>query len=223
MLKHLCRAFAGAVAVGIVCAPASFAQRTNYGPVLQYDGGFHVQSVQRTYGWTFDVIEPGFVINYMGVWDEFSDGLVNSHQVGLWQGDTLLRTTTVGPTSGILDENLEWKWRANAIEPLTLGVGSYTLGALYVENDADLFSLGAETVLTIPELIYGVPVRNGNTSFERPTNVVVPSEPGYFGPIIGHRNGDQFDSLASAPEPGSLLLLTLGVAGGGILIRRARR
>jgi hypothetical protein len=218
MSNRLSRVIIGTLAVVVACASASFAQREFYGPAVTFANGIHGESDAQMYGWTFDVVNPGFRVNVLGIWDINSDGVGNGHghQVGLWDGaGTLLASTTVDLTASIFLPNGEDRWAVNQIPELILGAGSYTVGALYPNNDADLFTVQAAPFSSIPELVFGNAVTSGGVNaFVQPTTLTPANNPGYFGPIIGH---------VGAPEPGSFALLALGAIGGGVLIRRRRR
>ncbi|MDX1933241.1 MAG: PEP-CTERM sorting domain-containing protein [Capsulimonadales bacterium] len=201
------------IAILVSGSTTAIAQRTDYGPALTFTGTrFGSGFAEGNFGWTFSVVEPGFIINRMGVWDVDADGLVNSHEVGLWQGTTLIATTTVGPTSTLTLDNGTDLWRVNEIPSLLLTPGDYTLAAHYLGGDMDDFVAPANGIATIPELVYGTAVQSGFsgiiTTLELET--LAPDTgrtPGFFGPIIGHVS-------ATAPEPGTLALVGLGLLGG---------
>jgi hypothetical protein len=73
----------------------------------------------------------------LGIFDEGSPGLINSHAVGLWTGsgtllDSVIVTNSANPiasTSGF------GRWLEVDITPITLNPGSYILGAGYLDVD----------------------------------------------------------------------------------------
>jgi Bacterial TSP3 repeat len=152
-----------------------------------------------TLGWEFSLDGP-MVLTDLGIFDLGGDGLVESHQVGLWDasGTLVASTTFAAGTSASLDG----LFRYAPITPVLLGAGSYTLGVHYptasggdpVRYDNSLAFADGVTFLDSKQSV--------GPSFEQPT-FGTPSDPGFFGPnarflpCAAPLNTDGFDTTVS--------------------------
>src|SRR5262245_9723104 len=121
---------------------------------LTFTGGFpDTPAPGYTQGWRFHVNEP-ITVSALGVWDQNADGLLESHQVGIWTlGGTLLTSTTVQANLG---SSITAGFRYEMTTPVTLPSGKdYLIGALYTRSQSDerVVRLVA-SVATEPELNY---------------------------------------------------------------------
>src|SRR5262245_29379387 len=77
-----------------------------------------------TGGWSFAVIGPIEIVS-LGVWDEGSDGLLESHEVGLWTGGgTLLTSILVTNAATAVGSTGPGRWLFAPIAPLVLSPGN---------------------------------------------------------------------------------------------------
>lgn len=96
-------------------------------------GTFHGEGSTRTSGYQFTVRDTPLSVFALGVRDWDGGGLVNPHQVGLWDAaGNLLAVTLVTPgesTGG---------FRYADLDPVLLDAGrTYVIGATYIHLDAD--------------------------------------------------------------------------------------
>lgn len=166
-------------------------------------GVFHGEGFVLTDGYQFTVGSAPLSLLSLGVYDWSGSGLVNSHQVGLWDADgNLLSTTTItaGPsTNGFC---------YSSVTPVLLEAGqSYIMGATYVNLDVDKIgtSIRYDNIPPVynPAIFYDVcryGISDADLTF--PVNSEFSYVLGYFGPNA---------EIVVVPEPSTSLLLSLPV------------
>lgn len=152
-------------------------------------------------------------VTALGVFDVGGNGLVESHQVGLWtDSGTLLASGTV-----LTGAPLVSGFRYTSVATTLLAPGIYRIGALFSENisPADPFAGGPGAGITFNSPISWLHDTQG-TGFNMPpvVNLGSFSEPGLIGPNF------QYNVV---PEPATLSLLGLGLASFGAFARRRAR
>jgi PEP-CTERM motif len=169
------------------------------------------------FGWDFSAASP-FTVDALGIWDQNPDGLLASHEIGLWTSTgTLLASATItnanssATASGVPAPG---RWLFTPIAPLTLAAGTYVLGSTFqCCLDPIVFPLGTETIL--PGFTFGGPRVGFGSALMFPDPFQTPavgSHP-FLGPNL---------DLAPIPEPATLTLLGLGLFGARVAIRRRK-
>ncbi len=146
----------------------------------------------------------------LGVFDLDGDGLGRPHEIGLWDAaGTLLYSATVGAgTTGTLIDG----FRYQALAPVTLGAGTYRIGAADLGVEDGYFLDGVVTMAT--GFTYNTAQYVASAGLVRPDQQG--TNGGYFGAnfLIG----------GAVPEPATwaLLVLGFGAAGAGLRARTRR-
>ncbi len=172
------------------------------------------------YGWNFWLLRP-VVVTGVGWYDEGGDGLLNSHQIGLWQGSYYNYTGLVfsaavpAGTAAPLDGN--WR-KVNFNVSLTLQPGYYVIGGTYRGGSDDVvrFSQGFKAdprVFTSPTDIRSVePFSAVGGGFRAPDEGILLTG-AEFGPTLF------VEPIPEAP-PSALFALGLGI---WVVARAGRR
>ena len=161
-----------------------------------------------TLGFTFSV-NSAITVTDLGIFDWSLDGLLEAHQVGLWNsGGSLLASVTVpSGTAAVLDGD----FRYVAISSLSLTSGeTYTLGAQYPTSNLEIVR-GSATLFTPSVVNYLEDKQAGGAGFIQPT-LSTGATNGFFGP-----------NLLFVPEPSALILGLIALMGLSACTWRRRR
>lgn len=174
-------------------------------------GGEGNSSLMR--GWIFDLSGPVSVTS-LGWYDSSEDGLVDSHQVGIWTsgGSLLVSGTVASGTAGALDGF--FRYTSSLTGTTTLGSGRYVIAGLSTSGDANYRNLSASSVTFGNGISYLSDVV-GQNSFgfsDTPGGFDV----GYFGPNFQYSAGNV------VPEPATWAMLVLGFGMVGWSARRRK-
>jgi len=168
-----------------------------------------------TTGWYFTVSSTVQVtsLGYYALSNAGAIGtLANSHQVGIWQGTTLLGSTTVTAGAGS-------PYRYASVVPITLLAGvQYTIGGSDSDTDGDSYVSSVSNLTTDPTVNFLGSARSaGADGFVAPTTLVAGVN-GRFGPNF------QFNVVAGAvPEPATWAMMLVGFGMMGASMRYRRR
>lgn len=180
-------------------------------PALSFSGGYDTAnpSGDVVYGWEFEVFADTNV-DALGFFDFGGDGLIESHDIGLWNssGDLLASVTIpAGNATTLIDG-----FRYVDIADVLLGVDAgYIIGATNI--DIDRMIADVDSVSTLPTITW-VSSRFGNTGgvLARPELTV--NRDAYFGPNF------LISRVGTVPVPAPLALIGFALAALGMLRRK---
>ncbi|MDZ4800291.1 MAG: PEP-CTERM sorting domain-containing protein [Bryobacteraceae bacterium] len=165
-------------------------------------------------GWSFSTSGP-VTVTALGFWDQGSNGLGQSHDVGLWiLGGALQASATVNNGSDVVaSASAAGRWLFTSITPVVLPAGTYVLGAT-PGTSVDHFLLNS-TATTTPEITYDVARYNTDTGvLARPDGSNAGVDAGYIGPNLIIAN--------QVPEPSTFALILFPLAAAGLVLRTRR-
>lgn len=168
-----------------------------------------------TLGYKFNVA-GSVAIDGLGVFDAGSDGLNNSHQVGIWNSaGTLLASTTVGPGSANSEASASGagSYVFGSIANLVLGAGDYVVGAMYAVGTTDAVVFNAGGIFSNVAGVSYTELRFVNSGvFGLPGGTSTLNDR-YFGPTM---------RVSAVPVPATLPLLLGGIGIIGMIRRKQR-
>ncbi len=212
----LVASFAAAVALCGSALPASAELAADFTTGMTAPGGVPGHP-GITLGWEFSTTEA-LTVDALGIWDQDSDGLSASHEVGLWNVTTgdLLATATLSSASSVVPSSSSMgQWLFTSIDALTLAPGEYVLGATYGAAAPDIACYMTDATCA-PGVTFVGDRQIIGPSLTLPT-IYAGLGNAIFGPNM------HIARTADVPEPGSLALLGgLGVASL-ISVRRLKR
>ncbi len=182
------------VTVGAVHAAPAFTISNTTGSTLADD--------PYTVGFQFSAT-ASIKVTHLGVFDDSLDGLLEGHEVGIWDSTgSLLASAVVGAGTA---NPLVNQFRYVDIPDIVLGVGTYQVGALYSPFvDQLVFAGDATDFATDSRIGFFAASFNRGAALANPI-FFAGFDPGYFGPNF------LIEEVGEVPEPGSLALLTVAL------------
>ena len=200
------------VLLAVLIASASFVYAGTLGVTTSNDG-VNVNTGTWTLGYSF-LVNSSITVTGLGVFDDASDGLNVSHDVGLWDASGNLLTWTTVPAGTVAPLNGYYRMAAISGYALTAGNVYYVGSVNGIDNDGWLQD--PSTLIAAPEITYlsrQFEFSGGGLVFP---DLAGSGSTGYFG-------GNFEFGTSPVPEPGSLLMLGSGVLAAAGAFRRKFR
>lgn len=181
---------------------------------LQWSGSGSVGGSEQTRGWAFST-DRAIEVTALGWFDFGDDGLVDAHQVGIWDADGHLLL------SGVVDAGADdpllagFRYSAALSGAGVLGAGSYVVAGLSTYNDETWRSVDPANVTMGAAIGYLGDRTSESAAFEF-AGVRQGLDVGYFGANF------EYD-IAEVPEPSAVSLSLFGLGLIGMAARRRRR
>jgi hypothetical protein len=201
-------AFALAAVLGTGSAAASTI-------ALQWSGSGTAGGSEQTRGWAF-TSNQAINIASLGWFDYEGNGLVDSHQVGIWDASGNLQMSgTVGAGTG--DPLLAGFRYTTALTGTTLlAAGTYVVAGLSTYDDDAWREVDPARVTMGSAITYLEDRTSESTMFEF-AGETQGLDVGYFGANF------EYDAAAAVPEPSVVSLSLLGLGMMGVAARKRRR
>lgn len=192
-------------------APANAVLLIDGGPSATlgaFAGGNYVAGSEFTTG-------SALTIRSLGWLDAEGDGLLFTHRVGLWSATTqmLLASVDVTPTSStVASANGAAQWFMENIGPIAIGPGTYRVAGLVGPDQHN--SLEDDTIgngVTVSSRYVRTDFPNGGFNYP---NLDFSSD------AVRATASTDFVNANGIPEPGTITLFGLGLAGLGLARRR---
>jgi hypothetical protein len=202
-------AFALAAALGMGSAAAS-------NIALQWSGSGTLGGSEQTRGWAFST-DRAINITSLGWFDYEDNGLINSHEVGIWDASGNLQLSGI-VGAGDSDPLLAgFRYSGTLTGSTLLAAGTYVVAGLSTYDDDAWREVDFARVTMGSGITYLEDRTSESTVFEF-AGVTQGLDVGYFGANF------QYDEVAAeVPEPSVASLSLLGLGMMGVAARKRRR
>ena len=167
------------------------------------------------HGWQFSVTDP-IEVTHLGLYDEFQNGFLQPHPIGIWDGDGVLlaeELISAGAVNPLIDNFRYVEIGGTTAGSIVLAPGQqYTIGffsAQTLQGEGMVVFDGSHVINPVIDYV-GAGVSDLTGQFAMPTTI---------DPNGTHRFGPNFQ-FTIVPVPGSLALIGVSVIAG---VRRRRR
>ena len=174
------------------------------------DGVVLEARVDATFGYAF-TLSSSVTVTQLGIWDQFGDGLGQSHAVTIWTSSGMQEVQATIPAG--TGTTLTNGFRYVSIVPFTLAAGTYTIAGFYNGNSPDFFEAEIPSITGASGVSYFG--SRSTAGFVFPTADQGDFDNGYFGPNF------QFTEGTGVPDTGSTFSL-LGFASLGLVALRRK-
>jgi hypothetical protein len=199
-------AFAFAAVLGTGTAAASTI-------ALQWSGSGSVGGSEQTRGWAFTT-DKAINIASLGWFDYEDNGLVDSHQVGIWDASGNLQLSGIVDAGSTDPLQAGFRYTSTLAGTTLLAAGTYVVAGLSTYND-DTWRAVDPARVTLGSAITYLEDRSSETSEFEFAGQTQGLDVGYFGANF------QYDAV-DVPEPSVVSLSLLGLGMMGVAARKRR-
>lgn len=212
-LRAVSRNWTSPISMALLASLAFLAAQASATPVLAWDisSGTITSLVgtPRANGAQFSVSSATFAVS-LGMWDEASNGLLNTHPVQLWtdSGTLLASATVTNASTAVSSAGGAGRWLFSAITPISLSPGTYRIAVGYGVDTDDPVRFGTTVVTSIgAQYILEAFSAGGAGTTAFPSNLL-------SNPLFGANLQLDATPANAIPEPGTaaLTMLVLGIA-----------
>lgn len=182
-----------------------------------FDSSYTHTDNNYTFGWAFSTTSQ-ISLTALGYFDRGEDGLVTSHDVGVWNSDGVLvaSATVDAGTSSALDGH----FRYTSIAPVTLAAGHYRIGGVHI---GDSSGLGDWYGYSPTSVVYGPEITFHGNQLRYTGESTTLTDPTSTGKALGGYFGGNFKyTMSEVPTPSSVAAL-IGMGLMGLIATRKRR
>ena len=197
----------------IALASLLFATSAFATPALTFNeaSGVNGDNQGQSVGWRFTVLSS-VSVNELGWYDQGQDGLGHEHMVGLWDPSGTLLASALVPGGTVA--GLDGVYRMVAISAITLTPGvNYVVGGENFDTSGDRLAANVTQAIDAHLSFGDATFSSLGSGFVRPDQDSSATT-GFYGPMFG--------ITAEAPEPATVALMALGLAGIGFRRRTTR-
>ena len=181
-------------------------------------GGYNATSGQGVSRGNSFTLTEAFLIDGLGFFDADADGLGESHDVGIFaaDGSLVLGAVAISDSSPLVSSGSTLgDWRVESVDPFLLAAGDYVIAG-YNATGVDQIPI-TDTFVDIPQVVRTASLYDFTDSLALPTTQTIPPSFSWSNVTF---TGTATGIDPTVPEPATLALFSIGLAGIGYRWRK---